>query len=94
MADHNNLVSFYIFSNIDNEKGDSVYLKIIFLLVFQPIPDTGNDLVDQAVKEKLRKVLKRMGKLKCSKEVWTYFTIKMSFQKKNELFSSSNKINW
>ncbi|XP_026146066.1 zinc finger protein 512 isoform X2 [Carassius auratus] len=33
-----------------------------------PIPDTGNDLVDQAVKEKLRKVLKRMGKLKCSKE--------------------------
>ncbi|XP_073672911.1 zinc finger protein 512 [Garra rufa] len=32
------------------------------------IPDTGNDLVDQAVKEKLRKVLKRMGKLKCSKE--------------------------
>ncbi|XP_077076365.1 zinc finger protein 512 [Siphateles boraxobius] len=33
-----------------------------------PIPDTGNDLVDQAVKEKLRKVLKRMGKLKCSRE--------------------------
>ncbi|XP_051953890.1 zinc finger protein 512-like [Xyrauchen texanus] len=33
-----------------------------------PIPDTGNDFADQAVKEKLRKVLKRMGKLKCSKE--------------------------
>ncbi|XP_073672440.1 zinc finger protein 512 isoform X1 [Paramisgurnus dabryanus] len=33
-----------------------------------PLPDTGNDLADQAVKEKLRKVLKRMGKLKCSKE--------------------------
>ncbi|XP_043075713.1 zinc finger protein 512 [Puntigrus tetrazona] len=32
------------------------------------IPDSGNDLADQAVKEKLRKVLKRMGKLKCSKE--------------------------
>uniref|UniRef100_A0A8C2J1G4 Zinc finger protein 512 n=1 Tax=Cyprinus carpio TaxID=7962 RepID=A0A8C2J1G4_CYPCA len=32
------------------------------------IPDTGNDFADQAVKEKLRKVLKRMGKLKCSKE--------------------------
>ncbi|XP_016324772.1 zinc finger protein 512-like isoform X2 [Sinocyclocheilus anshuiensis] len=32
------------------------------------IPDTGNDLIDQEVKEKLRKVLKRMGKLKCSKE--------------------------
>ncbi|XP_005160900.1 zinc finger protein 512 isoform X2 [Danio rerio] len=33
-----------------------------------PIPDTGNELVDQEVKEKLRKVLKRMGKLKCSRE--------------------------
>ncbi|XP_051500953.1 zinc finger protein 512-like [Myxocyprinus asiaticus] len=33
-----------------------------------PIPETGNDVADQAVKEKLRKVLKRMGKLKCSKE--------------------------
>ncbi|XP_057208823.1 zinc finger protein 512 [Triplophysa rosa] len=33
-----------------------------------PLPDTGNDVADQAVKEKLRKVLKRMGKLKCSKE--------------------------
>ncbi|XP_035380335.1 zinc finger protein 512 isoform X1 [Electrophorus electricus] len=32
-----------------------------------PIPD-GNGLDDQEVKEKLRKVLKRMGKLKCSKE--------------------------
>lgn len=32
------------------------------------LPDTGNDLAEQAVKEKLRKVLKRMGKLKCSKE--------------------------
>ncbi|XP_022521887.1 zinc finger protein 512 [Astyanax mexicanus] len=33
-----------------------------------PTPDDGNGLDDQAVKEKLRKVLKRMGKLKCSKE--------------------------
>ncbi|XP_072535975.1 zinc finger protein 512 [Salminus brasiliensis] len=33
-----------------------------------PTPDDGTGLDDQAVKEKLRKVLKRMGKLKCSKE--------------------------
>uniref|UniRef100_A0A6Q2YQS6 Zinc finger protein 512 n=1 Tax=Esox lucius TaxID=8010 RepID=A0A6Q2YQS6_ESOLU len=33
-----------------------------------PSPDDINGLDDQAVKEKLRKVLKRMGKLKCSKE--------------------------
>ncbi|KAL0967463.1 hypothetical protein UPYG_G00252570 [Umbra pygmaea] len=33
-----------------------------------PSPDDKNGLDDQAVKEKLRKVLKRMGKLKCSKE--------------------------
>ncbi|XP_076874032.1 zinc finger protein 512 isoform X2 [Brachyhypopomus gauderio] len=32
-----------------------------------PIPG-GNELDDQEVKEKLRKVLKRMGRLKCSKE--------------------------
>ncbi|KAM9495727.1 zinc finger protein 512 [Clarias gariepinus] len=33
-----------------------------------PTPDDGRDLDDHAVKEKLRKVLKRLGKLKCSKE--------------------------
>ncbi|XP_038824725.1 uncharacterized protein znf512 [Salvelinus namaycush] len=33
-----------------------------------PSPDDINGLDDQSMKEKLRKVLKRMGKLKCSKE--------------------------
>ncbi|XP_053543749.1 zinc finger protein 512 isoform X5 [Ictalurus punctatus] len=33
-----------------------------------PTPDDGRGLDDHAVKEKLRKVLKRLGKLKCSKE--------------------------
>ncbi|XP_036840984.1 zinc finger protein 512 isoform X4 [Oncorhynchus mykiss] len=33
-----------------------------------PSPDDINGLNDQSMKEKLRKVLKRMGKLKCSKE--------------------------
>ncbi|XP_030628070.1 general transcription factor 3C polypeptide 2 [Chanos chanos] len=33
-----------------------------------PAPEDGRRLDDQAMKEKLRKVLKRMGKLKCSKE--------------------------
>ncbi|XP_066532197.1 zinc finger protein 512 [Hoplias malabaricus] len=33
-----------------------------------PTPEDGNGLDDHAVKEKLRKVLKRMGKLKCAKE--------------------------
>ncbi|KAF7694310.1 zinc finger protein 512 [Silurus meridionalis] len=33
-----------------------------------PNPDDGHGLDDHAVKEKLRKVLKRLGKLKCSKE--------------------------
>ncbi|KAL6485940.1 hypothetical protein MHYP_G00053320 [Metynnis hypsauchen] len=33
-----------------------------------PTPEDGNGFDDQAVKEKLRKVLKRLGKLKCSKE--------------------------
>ncbi|XP_026993850.2 zinc finger protein 512 [Tachysurus fulvidraco] len=33
-----------------------------------PTPDDGRGLDDHATKEKLRKVLKRLGKLKCSKE--------------------------
>ncbi|XP_035276659.1 zinc finger protein 512 isoform X1 [Anguilla anguilla] len=33
-----------------------------------PTPEDGNEADGQLVKEKLRKVLKRMGKLKCSKE--------------------------
>ncbi|XP_029902820.1 zinc finger protein 512 isoform X2 [Myripristis murdjan] len=33
-----------------------------------PSPDEANDLDDRAVKDKLRKILKRLGKLKCSKE--------------------------
>jgi len=80
MADHNNLVSFYIRiyrATLTMKRVIVLISRLFSFCFFQPIPDTGNDLVDQAVKEKLRKVLKRMGKLKCSKEVWSYFIIKM-----------------
>ncbi|KAM4632883.1 uncharacterized protein znf512 [Polymixia lowei] len=33
-----------------------------------PSPDDGNGLDDRAIKDKLRKILKRLGKLKCSRE--------------------------
>lgn len=35
----------------------------------QPSAEDAMDLDDRAIKDKLRKILKRLGKLKCSKEV-------------------------
>lgn len=39
------------------------------LVCFQPSADDAKDLDDRVIKDKLRKILKRLGKLKCSKEV-------------------------
>ena len=36
---------------------------------FQPSSEEAKDLDDRVIKDKLRKILKRLGKLKCSKEV-------------------------
>lgn len=46
-------------------------LLLLFPAVFpsQPSADDAKDLDDRAIKDKLRKILKRLGKLKCSKEV-------------------------
>lgn len=38
----------------------------------QPAVDNTKDLDDRDVKDKLRTILKRLGKLKCSKEVEWY----------------------
>lgn len=35
----------------------------------QPSSDDAKDLDDRVIKDKLRKILKRLGKLKCSREV-------------------------
>lgn len=40
-----------------------------FSFHLQPTVNDTEELDDHAVKEKLRKILKRLGKLKCSKEV-------------------------
>ena len=67
MADHNNLVR--PFSHLKLVLVCFMLTLVLTVLFFQPSPDDINGLDDQSMKEKLRKVLKRMGKLKCSKEV-------------------------
>lgn len=67
MADHNNLVR--PFSHLKLVLVCLMLTLVLTVIFCQPSPDDINGLDDQSMKEKLRKVLKRMGKLKCSKEV-------------------------
>lgn len=68
MADHSYLVRGETRLIFDASRSRLTHKVTDRVSVSQPSADA-EDLDDRAIKDKLRKILKRLGRLKCSKEV-------------------------